>query len=159
MEVCHMNENDFYERDFPFENRCRNYGEMPELTSVEEVRLKESISYNLSWYKVPAKVFDEFLNERFGYNIEGFRKLYLSKHMVNFSEDEISGIARFANPIPANIRVYFEGANSSFELMLKYRQCREIVEAHSCDGLLPLHNDTINNFTIIRVQFSKLVPE
>lgn len=154
-----MNENNFYDRDFPFENRYRNYGKMPELKSVEEVRLQESMSYNLSWYNIPEKVFDEFLSGRFGYSIKGFRKIYLSKHMADFSKDEISVIAKYVNPIPANIRAYFEEVNSSFELMFKYKQCQEIIKAHSCSGPLPLHDDTISNFTIIRARFSKLTAD
>lgn len=154
-----MNENNFYDRDFPFENRYRNYGKMPELTSVEDVRLQESVSYNLKWYNIPAEVFDEFLSERFGYSIEGFRKIYLSKHMADFSEDEISGIAKYANPIPQTVRACFQEANSVVELIFKYKHSKGTMEAHSCTGPLSLHYDTISNFTIIRARFSKLTAD
>lgn len=159
MEVCHMNEKNFCDWDVPFKNKPRNYGKMTELTSVEEIRLQESISYNLSWYNIPAKVFDEFLVERFGHSIEGFRKLYLRRHLADFSENQISWIAQFANPIPANIRAYFGEVSTPFEVIFKYNWYRKIIETHSCSGALPLHNDTISNFTIIRARFSELAGE
>ena len=154
-----MNENNFVEVGFPNQNMYRNYGMVqPELNSVEEIRRKEAIAYNLEWYKTPSKEFNQFLSERFGYDIEGFRKLYLSKHIPNFSEEEISGIIAL-HTIPEKVRVYFMEVHSVFELVFKYEQCKETVEYHSCSGPLPLHNDTISNFTIIRAKFSELIDE
>lgn len=152
-----MNENDFYDRDFPFKNRCRNYGEMPELTSVEEIRKQESMPLDLRWYSTSSKEFDEFLRERFGHNIEEFRKLYLGEHMPKIcdcSEKEILMMARYVNPIPKTMRVYFQEVHSLCELMFKSEQCKKMIVAHSHSGPFPLHNDTISNFTIIRARFS-----
>lgn len=145
-----MNENDFL-------YLSRNYGIIPKLSSVEKIRQQESISYNLSWYQTPSKVFDDFLKERFGYTIEEFRKMYLSKHLANFSfsEDDILGIARFVHPIPATITAYFEEVNSLFELMFKYAEHKELIKRHSC-GHLPLHNSQTCTFWIIRAKFSRI---
>lgn len=144
-----MNENDF------LYSSC-NYGTIPKLSSVEEIREQEAVSSNLMWYQTPSEVFDVFLKERFGYTIEEFRIMYLRKHLANlgFDEDNILGTVQFVHPIPENIAVYVEEVNSLLELMFKYKEHKELIKRHSC-GNLPLHNSQTCTFWIIRAKFSQ----
>lgn len=157
-EVRHMKNEDIF-LDTLFKKSSCNYEVIPKLNSVEEVRLQESISGNLNWYNIPAEVFDKFLLEHFEYDIEGFRKLYIKRHLAAFgcTEDEVSAFARCVNPIPDNIQTYFGKVNSLSELTFKYKRYQEIIKTHTCSESLSLHDDTISNFTLIRACFSQLI--
>ena len=139
-------------------NACK-YGLISELTSADEVREMESISYNLAFYTSKSEIFNEFLSKRFGYDIEGFRKLYLKEFLPSCNDDDILGLSKFINPIPPTIRFYCLEVNSLFELMFKYNQTLKTIKNHSSTGPLCLHDSTISNFTIIRARFSRLTGE
>lgn len=152
-----MNENVYLDGVSPFKNATRDYGSIPTLDSVEDILLQESISSTLCCYTIATELFDKFLSERFGYNIQDFRQLYSKEHasLLNIDVNALLALAQHM-PLPDNIRAYFAEVNSSFGLMFKYEQCKELVNSHCCPGKLPLHNNAIANFTIIRACFSQL---
>lgn len=145
----------------PIVQYLRDYGKMPKVETAEGLIFQESVSYNMSFFETPAEEFDKFLSKRFGYTISDFRKMYISNRIPSLKEDEdkLNAMVQFVNPIPETITAFFLEANSLFEVMFKCRQTKKFVEQISNSGPLPLHNDNISNFTIIRARFSNLTKE